>query len=132
MTAPDHKEVSEAVDRVDDVKLRVNLQAVLTASNIGHVLALHELYEQQSAELEKLRQRCGELEADAATERALQRAAKELPEGWIVRVEVERGAGWVDLHDPSGAFSVQGLIDADDTLAAAIHRAIDRAGGGES
>jgi hypothetical protein len=63
MNAPDHKAVNEAVDRVDDVKLRVNLQAVLTASNIGHVLALHELYEQQSTELEKLRQRCEELES---------------------------------------------------------------------
>jgi hypothetical protein len=108
MTAPDHKAVSEAVIDLRD-----------------------QIIEQQSAELEKLRQRCETAEADAATERALQRAAKELPEGWIVRVEVERGAGWVDLHDPSGAFTVQGLIDADDTLAAAIYRAIDRAGGGE-
>lgn len=109
MTAPDHKAVKEACVRHDCKRREVEMRA----------------------EIARLRQRCGELEADAATERALQRAAKELPEGWIVRVEVERGAGWVDLHDPSGAFTVQGLIDADDTLAAAIDRAIDRAGGGE-
>jgi len=33
---------------------------------------------------------------------ALQRAAGELPQGWEIRLCVERGAGWVELYDPVG------------------------------
>lgn len=33
---------------------------------------------------------------------ALERAAKDLPEGWIVELSVESGSAWVSLYDPDG------------------------------
>jgi hypothetical protein len=33
---------------------------------------------------------------------ALKDAARDLPDGWIVEVCVERGAGWVELYDQDG------------------------------
>lgn len=33
---------------------------------------------------------------------AIQRAAGELPNGWEIRLCVERDAGWVELYDPDG------------------------------
>lgn len=33
---------------------------------------------------------------------AIQRAAKELPDGYIISVNVERGSGWVTLDPPNG------------------------------
>lgn len=33
---------------------------------------------------------------------AIQEAAGNLPEGWIIELCVERGAGWVELYDADG------------------------------
>ena len=33
---------------------------------------------------------------------AVEEACGELPEGWMVLIYLERGAGWVDLSDPDG------------------------------
>jgi hypothetical protein len=33
---------------------------------------------------------------------ALQRAARDLPDGWLIQVGVERGAAWIELHNPDG------------------------------
>jgi hypothetical protein len=33
---------------------------------------------------------------------SIQNAAGQLPEGWIIDLCVERGAGWVELYDPDG------------------------------
>lgn len=35
-------------------------------------------------------------------EENINRAAIELPDGWIVQISVEAGAGWVDLLTPDG------------------------------
>ena len=32
----------------------------------------------------------------------IQRAAKDLPEGWSIQIELERDAGTVTLHNPAG------------------------------
>lgn len=80
---------------------------------------------QAEADILALRQRAEAAEADAVTERALQRAAKELPEGWLLSVEVERGAGWVELRD--AAFAEIELANDGDTLAENITAAIDAA-----
>ena len=34
---------------------------------------------------------------------ALQSAARDLPEGWSIIVQIERGAGWVELYNADGA-----------------------------
>ena len=35
-------------------------------------------------------------------EENINRAAHELPEGWIIEIGVENGAGWVNLNTPDG------------------------------
>lgn len=52
------------------------------------------------AEVERLKQ-------DAELEMVIQRAASELPDGWEIRICVERGAGWVELTNPDG----EGIAD---------------------
>lgn len=39
---------------------------------------------------------------DDPTDTAIQRAAAELPEGWLIEIGVEHHAGWVDLINPNG------------------------------
>jgi len=56
--------------------------------------------------------------------KAIKRAAGDLPEGYELTVEVEKGAGIAILYDPEG-FDIGGLDG--DTLADQINRAIDKA-----
>lgn len=61
----------------------------------------------------------------AHLDEAMEQAAQDLPDGWIVRVCAERGAGWVELIDPDAD---EAMIDADcDSLASEVHIAIDAA-----
>lgn len=59
---------------------------------------------------------------------ALLLSAETLPEGWIVRVEVEKGAGWVTLLNPDGD---QLDVDHDEFIANAVLDAIKIAKGEE-
>lgn len=56
-------------------------------------------------------------------EENINRAAKELPEDWIIEINVERGAGWVNLYD----FQGNNTIWADGTLSDQVSDAIDYA-----
>ena len=38
-------------------------------------------------------------------EESINHAAEELPEGWIIEINVENGSAWVDLYDGSGNHS---------------------------
>jgi hypothetical protein len=53
-------------------------------------------------------------------------AAGHLPEGWIVAIEVERGAGWVALHDGDGE-AVDFDTSPDKTLGEQLHDAVNHA-----
>lgn len=33
---------------------------------------------------------------------AINAAARDLPDGWLIQLCVERGAGWIELHNPDG------------------------------
>lgn len=55
----------------------------------------------------------------------LQRAASELPEGYLISVTVDKGAGWVILQTPD--FEGLGFPWADDGLSSEISGAIDAA-----
>lgn len=57
-------------------------------------------------------------------EENINRAAAELPEGWIIEINVERGAGWVSLYDNEGMSVV---ICEDGTLSEQVSDAIDYA-----
>ncbi|MEO1830003.1 MAG: hypothetical protein ABGX82_14425 [Pseudomonas sp.] len=49
------------------------------------------------------------LEREAETERQIQRACEELPEGWTIQLELENGAGYAVLYNPEGV-----TVDYDD------------------
>ncbi len=53
---------------------------------------------------------------------ALRFAAKHLNPGWIIRIEVERGAGWVTLIDPEGE---ELNVEFDDRIQDAVVDAIN-------
>lgn len=89
----------------------------------GTKTRLSEL-EQERRINRELRDQLMEQREDYAIGAALQRAAGELPEGYEIRVEVERGAGTVRLFGPEGD-GIEG-IEAD-TLADEINEAIDAA-----
>lgn len=57
---------------------------------------------------------------------SIQMAAGQLPEGWIVELCIERGAGWVELYDPDGdRHELKEMPDA--SLAEEIDAAVDEA-----
>ena len=58
-----------------------------------------------------------------ALDAACQRACMELPEGMSMAIQLERHAGWVELHD-SGGEQIE-LPNADGALAEQVHQAID-------
>lgn len=55
----------------------------------------------------------------------LQRAAAKLPDGWTLRVEIEKDAGWVELYDV--AFDLTNFNDHVEGLSHSISQAIDHA-----
>jgi len=60
-------------------------------------------------------------------EEAINKAAEELPEGWMISVYVERGAAWVILEDEEGLELGAGPIDCDESLIDCVLRLIDEA-----
>lgn len=91
-----------------------NAEAVVAALNYirTHHTTLTRILESEatlSANYEALVTRLGEVTTelekarkDAATERAIQRAAEVLPYGYGLTIYVERDSGYADLTDPSG------------------------------
>ena len=61
--------------------------------------------------------------------RAIERGAKELPEGYQLSVYIEKDAGTADLQDPDGD---NVFFESDEWLAGSINAAIDAAMQGES
>jgi len=78
--------------------------------------------------LEYLRQENERLRKDAEIGAAINRAAEELPDRYIVGISVEKDAATVDLAYPSGHIKTMG-VDGDNRLAAEINAAIDAARG---
>jgi hypothetical protein len=56
---------------------------------------------------------------------ALNRACAELPEGWEIKIGLEKDAGWIDLYTPTG--EQIDLVNAADTIYWMVHAAIDHA-----
>ncbi|SEQ89719.1 hypothetical protein SAMN04244573_02470 [Azotobacter beijerinckii] len=95
----------------------------------------HELPEKQTPEqrcramdreVEALHAEVERLRKDAELERVMQRAAVELPDGWEIRICVERGAGWVDLFNPEGD-EIADTWSGQETLSDEVSEAVDTA-----
>jgi hypothetical protein len=56
---------------------------------------------------------------------ALQRACAELPEGWEIKIGLEKDAGWIDLYTPTG--EQIDLVNDADSIYWAVHAAVDKA-----
>jgi hypothetical protein len=78
----------------------------------------------QAEEVRTLRAENETFRKDAELERAVQRAADVLPAGWQVSVFVERGAGWIELHNPDG-YQITDLEISDMRLGEQVNAAID-------
>lgn len=58
-----------------------------------------------------------------ALEVAANRACRHLPDGWSIEIQLERGAGWTEMHTDYGGAVV---VDCEDrTLSEQVHAAID-------
>lgn len=61
--------------------------------------------------------------------RAIDRAAETLPEGWEIRIAIERDAGWVVFSDPDGNMF---RVDSGEPFSEQINSAVETAiAGGE-
>ena len=83
---------------------------------------------QDDATFAALREENERLRKDAEIGAAINRAAEELPDRYIVGISVEKDAATVDLACPSGHIKTMG-VDGDNRLAAEINAAIDAARG---
>lgn len=88
-----------------------------------HPVEWNRLPRIRQSEYAALQAKCEELRKDAETERAIQRAAEVLPEGWSIEIEVEKDAGSVAVLGPGAV--VYG--DFQGTIAEQILDAIDTA-----
>lgn len=62
---------------------------------------------------------------ESATDHAMQRACRALPGGYSIRVELERGAGWVEWTGPTGDWHhIEGEGHLSDDINAAIDATI--------
>jgi hypothetical protein len=89
----------------------------LAALNGDEVYGQRERLRAQIAERDALRR--------AKMDDVMQRAAGCLPEGYELRIELERGAGWCELYRPDGSQHDQEFEG--DTLAEQVNEAIDAA-----
>ena len=65
-----------------------------------------------------------DIPALSAGERAIQRAAAELPEGFEMQICIEKDAGWIELH---GNGEMRSFSPEGETMTELIHRVIDAA-----
>lgn len=61
---------------------------------------------------------------------AINAAARDLPEGWSIIVQVERHSGWAELYNPDGA-KIPSECSTDCDLHDSIHHLIWKAQGKE-
>lgn len=115
--AADHDRiVAELQARVD----RLSEDSIKDNASFGRA------FKELEAERDTLRVEVERLRKDAELWREMQRAASELPDGWEIRVCVERGAGWVELTNQDG----EGIADTwsgQESLSCEISDAIDAA-----
>jgi len=64
--------------------------------------------------------------AKSKLDAAIQNAARDLPEGWSILLQVEKGAGWVELFNDDGAKIPVELDDLDlhESVAKCVERAL--------
>lgn len=108
-------------------RLRQKAQNEQTVVELNRLLSdVQAERDQARAEAKQLREKLRGQQDDYAVGAAIQRAAGELPDGYEIHLEVERGAGTVRLYDPSGD-EVDGIEG--DTIADEIIEAISIAKG---
>lgn len=103
-------------------KLYLELSQITTATTAREILL-----QKQLAEAKRNALGSHDVREPTAIGRAVNRAARDLPEGWEIRIDLERGAGAVHLTDPEGK---ETMIDGSGELFSdQINAAIDAAMG---
>lgn len=97
--------------------------AAMIAQGVSEEVA----YVNLRAFMKALDKRLNVAEEQAQMHHQLMRAAEHLPEGYIVHLSVEKGAGWVVLDDAEGNESEPGEHHGDSSLARQVEMTIDAA-----
>jgi hypothetical protein len=89
----------------------------------------HDWIDEAADEIDRLRAEVATLKACDPLNDAVEEACGELPDGWQVIINMERGAGWVDLFDPDGdCIEVQ---EDETSVSDLVREAVRRAKGGQ-
>lgn len=100
------------------------------AQNEATCIALNDMLKDAQEEVRRLREENERLRKDAAVSDAIERAAKDLPDGDMLEITVEKDSAMVVLYWGQGGFETMD-VDDDNRLAAEINAAIDAARGGK-
>ena len=63
---------------------------------------------------------------ELTVDQAIENAARELPEGYVIELNVENGSAWLNMYGPNGS-DVKLPECVDSTLAERVRNAIDHA-----
>lgn len=74
-----------------------------TGDDYGTLGAGHAFCVEMAKEIEKLREQLAAAQKHAEVGEAIERAARELPEGWEISIRLERESGTVNLFDTDGS-----------------------------
>ena len=96
------------------------------AQNEATCIALNNMLKDAQNQIERLREENERLRKDAAVSTAIERAAKDLPDGDMLEITVEKDSAMVVLYWGQGGFETMD-VDDDNRLAAEINAAIDAA-----
>ena len=96
------------------------------SQNEATCIALNDMLKDAQKEIVRLREENERLRKDAAVSAAIERAAKDLPDGDMLEITVEKDSAMVVLYWGQGGFETMD-VDDDNRLAAEINAAIDAA-----
>lgn len=112
-----------------DVGITADVIALTQAAvaKLGEGVGEEAAYADLRAYMKALDKRLDAAEEHAKLDLQMQRAACQLPDGYILHVSVEKGAGWVVLDDVDGADSEPARDYEDSSLARQVEVTIDAA-----
>lgn len=118
-----HRSVRRDVGITADVIALTQAAAAKLVEGVSEETA----YAEVRAYMKALDKRLSAAEEHAKLHLQVQRAAEHLPEGYILHLSVEKGAGWVELDDADGSQMDLGDAHIDSSLATQVDVTVDAA-----
>lgn len=130
--------VDEALQCADDSEMNTGPERILAAevrrlrddaaSTAGKIIKMTIEHDWAIGEAKRLQAENERLRKDSAVSAAIERAAKDLPDGDMLEITVEKGSAMVVLYWGQGGFETMD-VDDENRLAAEINAAINAARG---